>query len=576
VPEHQAPEPEAEVAALAMPAAAAAAGIAGVLAAPPSTAQLLAIQRAAGNRATGRYLQAHGQRVLARGIDPPGTGWDGLQGGERIPRKLNPEMTKVATDYRTYLEATRNNRGMWAREAGTRAANFAGTAAERTTLYAELQRQIMQVHKSWGAVVRTGVDGSQIFYGSLNKTFTVDPSGRCWVGDLKKDFVEAGGQLKPLYENMRPIGEPSPVGGTGGGGPPAAGGGGGVRPGELKPAEGVKPEGVKPEGVKPAEGIKPSSLAKAPGRFGLRLASLARFIRGIGIQMIAMVILQLILDELERQRIEAMWDKDVQPALDQGVKDKEPQAIALAEKDPFFPVYHAVTVEIVYHGTKYRGGEVNKNVDSMRLIDVTPTTTQQDRKEIVKSENVDHPAMSTSDPFTRTSHLTFTVEAQFTVSHGEIVDRSAKLAVDAGTTARKAVEGRGWSAEQKLEYLEAYLGMAKDVGKTDALGGEANTVYAELEQERDITKRYGLATTLSAKGAAESGKTAREIDGMTHWGANDGDKRIKWVEAYIAITATRPEWQKLHDDALPFLDELKRTLPKSDLDKMSEQFLQPH
>ena len=56
-----------------MLAAAAEAGIADVHAAPTSAARLLAVQRAAGNRATGRYLQSHGPRVLARGIDPPGT-----------------------------------------------------------------------------------------------------------------------------------------------------------------------------------------------------------------------------------------------------------------------------------------------------------------------------------------------------------------------------------------------------------------------------------------------------------------------------------------------------------------------
>ena len=172
---------------------------------PARVAAVLAMQRTAGNRATGeaaRRLLARSEPPAKKPIDPPGTGYDGINGSEHIGRALDPQQVHMATMFRQWLEANRGAKDQWSASAASIASKHKGSGPERAALYAELQRQIIQVDRNWYAGLVRGVDDEWIFLSKtqLARTFVVRPDGTCWAGS-QKVLTEVGDRRRVDYED---------------------------------------------------------------------------------------------------------------------------------------------------------------------------------------------------------------------------------------------------------------------------------------------------------------------------------------------------------------------------------------
>jgi hypothetical protein len=176
---------------------------------------VLALQRSHGNAAVSRAIAR--RRTLARGparrrgapIEEPGTGWDGLQHGDQVPRNLTEPMKDAVRRFRNQLEIAMRAKDQknWARWAAEDTAAFQGTATERATLYAEFQRQMIQVDRTWVANVALGADGSRVFLSSplLKRTLVVAPDGSLHAGTWDALTEAADGSLSVDYGRLRPV-----------------------------------------------------------------------------------------------------------------------------------------------------------------------------------------------------------------------------------------------------------------------------------------------------------------------------------------------------------------------------------
>jgi hypothetical protein len=243
--------------------------------APPAThvstraAAVLALQQSRGNATVARAIER--QRTLARTparrrgepIEQPGEGYDGLRGGEGVPRNLTEQMKEEVRRFRGELEMSMKakDQSKWGRWAAEDAAAFRGTAAERATLYAEFQRQMVQVDRNWIANVARGTDGSHVFLSSqqVKRSVVIAPDGTVYTGDWSGLQPAADGRVAVDYAPMRkvaPRGMTPPVGSTHGAG------GGGTAPPDAPPTS--DPSKI----AKPPSGTTTTTAPEPPGRVG--------------------------------------------------------------------------------------------------------------------------------------------------------------------------------------------------------------------------------------------------------------------------------------------------------------------
>jgi hypothetical protein len=575
-------------------------------AATPQSLQslVLGLQSRAGNAAVGRLIAGGRLRPLLRAppdndkpppgggrpIDPPGKGFDILQ-GDPLPRNLTPEMENITRGYRGFLEGSRNNRGAWSRQAGNLVNSFKGTALERATLYGELQRQMGQVHRSWFAEYAVAQDGAHVFLSNpeLARAFVVHPDGTCWYGPqsaLSRASAEA--KIVVDYAKLSPWGAPPPTGGgAGGAAPPAAGG---ARP----PAEGGKPPAASvetpvrpPTGpetpVRPPTGpetpvrppvadtpIRPPTTegpvvppeGRLPGgagsgglaRSGIRWAGVLRFVRSIGIQMLVMIVIGKVLEALEQARVEKMFSEQVEPEVQKQLKAVSSSADKLGEEDPFRSVYANITLDIAYRGSRWHRGTVNESVDTIDVKSVSVSREKQESQETISDEELFAP-FSTSIPFRKVVRMTYSVEMQWDSTIDQRLAWTAEQQASKGQTARSSVLGHGWNQAQKEQYVAQYVLVTADDPARAGLHADALALQQELAKRGRLVARFGESSVSTVEAVLKKGMSARDASDRTHWGK--GDAQEKWVACYVEVTRGDPAVAALHQDAVEFLAEIR-------------------
>jgi hypothetical protein len=230
---------------------------------------MLALQRSHGNAAVARAIAR--QRTLARTparrrgapIEQPGEGYDGLRGGEDVPRRLSEQMKQEVRQFRAQLEASMKaaDQSKWGRWAAEDAAAFRGAATERATLYAEFLRQMVQVDRNWIAHAARGTDGSHVFLSSpqVKKSVVIAPDGTLYTGDWSGLQRAPDGRIAVDYTSMRKVTPrvvTPPVGGAHGAG------GGSTAPPDTAPTS--DPSKV----AKPPSGTTTTTVPEPPARVG--------------------------------------------------------------------------------------------------------------------------------------------------------------------------------------------------------------------------------------------------------------------------------------------------------------------
>lgn len=528
-------------------------------------------------------------------IPPPGTGYDGLMGSQHVGRDLNPQQKEIVREFRGWLESTRNDRGMWARRAGEVASKFPGTAPQRAGLYGELQRQMIQVHRSWGAKVEIGADGSRVFHGSIGRAFVVDPDGGCFVGSVKEPahFTVVDGKKLPNYRPGGLTRIALPAGAAPGGAAPAssapAPGGGSSAQGQgssraapdgpraapeapkvAPEAPRVAPEAPRvgpeaPRAVLEAPKVAPGAprvpagvggaAAEAPlARGGLRIGPVGGFIIVIGVQLVLGWLIGKAVEASERKRIEELFRTSVDSEAQRRLTARNPEIVALVEDDPFSPVYTNITVTLVYFGSKYRGSPLNEGLERATVADLAVSRQDLSSRQVV--EEVDHFSFGSTVPFRRTVRMVYSVKLPFESSDEERAHQSAFAAASKGTSARQAIGSKPqWTDAQKTQWVAAYVAETAGQPRLQALHDEAVRFQQEQAQEIALFQRFSRSAVISAQSAARQGMSARRAAEQTHW-ASPAD-RLRFVDAYVAVTAGRPEWLQLHQDAVAYAAELR-------------------
>jgi hypothetical protein len=525
-------------------------------------------------------------------------------GTQHIGRDLSPQQKEIVREFRGWLESTRNDRSMWARRAGEISSKFPGTAPQRAGLYGELQRQMIQVHRSWGATVEIGADGSRIFHGSIGRAFVVAPDGGCFVGSVKEasHFTIVDGKRLPNYGPGGLTRTALPVGaGPGGAAPaspaPAAGGGssaqgqGGSRAAPEAPraapaaprvapeAPRVAPEAprVAPEAPRVAPEVPravPEAPRLAPGagtprvpagvggaaaeaplaRGGLRIGPVGGFIIVLGVQIVLGWLIGKAVEASERRRIEELFRTRVDPDAQRRLTARNPEVVALVEDDPYASVYTNITVTLVYFGSKYRGSPLNEALEDATVADLAVTRQDLSSRQVL--EEVDHFSFGSTAPFRRTVRMVYSVKLPFESTDEERAHQSAFAAASKGTSARQFIGAKPqWTDAQRAQWVAAYVAETAGQPRFQALHDDAVPFQQELTQEIALFQRFSRSAVISARFAARQGMSARRAAEQTHW-ASPAD-RLRFVEAYVAVTAGRSEWLQLHQDAVAYAAELR-------------------
>jgi hypothetical protein len=327
-------------------------------------------------------------------IVPPGTGYDGILElyGVKLDRNLTEAQKAAVREFRTWMEGTFDaahggyQKGTWAREAGARAAAFAeGTAASRAKLYAELQRQIIQVTggagSSWKAMAEQGVDGSYIFRGNpmppgggAQRVFVIAADGSCHAGTVAA--LEGRGAGKTVhFDKLTRIGVKAPTGGGTGGG------GGGAPTPKVEPSVPAGEPEVAPRGGTPEVVPRSPALPEGWAR-GLKLG-------GNILVMVVMYWLAKHNAELAQKHLEALIETKLDPAVGQALIDKAATLDRLTAKDPTHQLYANVSADIDSEWTDSGIGhnETTHQFNDVRFVDMKFSREKlSDRREINRAE----------------------------------------------------------------------------------------------------------------------------------------------------------------------------------------------
>ena len=504
--------------------------------------RLLRLQRTAGNAAVGRLLRApgdgdqgDGSRISDRRrkiVRPPGTGYDGLQvAADTLPRTLTDAQKELVSAYRARIATIA--KGTWAREAGSVAAKFEGTAYERAVLYGELQRQIMQVDINWNAAYRLGADGSHIFYGTNGRAFVVSPDGRCFSG-ATSHLAEQGGRFLPAYDQMIPVPGAHmqmPPSGGGGGKPPTGGGAppppaeGGAPP--VPPSGGAKTGPSVKSGGSGKAGTAAEGAAAAESRAGAAAAGDAAAI-GLGFweSMGIMFAVSLLIDgaiawltyekNVGDPKVEAytqfLADK-LSATLEKAVEPKMKPAREMTIARPDLKVYAVVTYDLDYRWSRDSSGAKGIPGPDLAYVDARLVELRLEYKKEANEELLSKAGPGDWRDRVDTKRLTYSIELNPLGERAEMRHWRALL-YDAGQVAR-----RGLSARAVAESSH------HDVSLTPA----------DEREERRRTK-LGLPPLRAERERAE---------------------RLLWVAAYIDYTSSAG-LKKQYDEAVRYYTELEQ------------------
>jgi hypothetical protein len=275
-------------------------------------------------------------------IEPPGTGYsvvDDKYGFKWDRSKLTAAEKEYASAFRQWMETTFNPqsgyaKSTWAREAGTRAALFPGTAAARANVYMEMHNQIASASRgNWAIMAERGADGAYIFRSQVllggQRVFVIDPNGNCFAGSANDGLTGRGAGKTVLYDKLQPVTPPAAAATAK---PPVA------EP-PVKPVAGApKVEPVKPKAGGVPEGPQARTGA---GRGGGAL-------KALGVQLIIMAVFWWFHrnDEQEyREHLQKMMDEKLTPKVDDGLTEHKPTIDLLTRSSPSAPLYAVVTAD---------------------------------------------------------------------------------------------------------------------------------------------------------------------------------------------------------------------------------------
>src|SRR5215211_6740580 len=418
----------------------------------------------------------------------PGTGFDGIwqHYGEVVSRKNLSEAQKQAVrDYRAWMESTFDTtagykRGDWAKEAGARAARFPGDAAARANVYAEMQRQIVQMtggaRSDWVAMAERGADGSYIFRGNPNiaepKVFVIDRQGNCYAGDANKALSGRGAGKQVDYSKLYKVGTvkpPTPAGGGGGTGGTTAPKTGepAVKPpttGEPKVTPGTgepvttgpkgEPVGTGPK-VQPATGGKPATTGGG-ARVGTGGASEGgkaprMTIRGVGGFALTMAIFWWLGSRAEKAEAESLNEimrQKVEPKVQEAFKAKSAEAERINQQLPETKLHAIITVDFDYNWVAMGigGTPSREHVYDARFVSLSFANAMSKPKSTVLRHDK-HTSLLGSDTYhDATRQVTWSVELDFGETDQQRRYRahlkSANEAIQKGWSARKAAESQ--------------------------------------------------------------------------------------------------------------------------------------
>ena len=443
----------------------------------------LGLQRTAGNRAVARAVAPRLQIARAphrpAPVLEPGTGFDGIRQyyGEVVSQKNLTEPQKAAArEFRAWMETTFSPesgyaKGNWAREAGTRAARFPGDAVARANVYAEFQRQIVQVTggggSDWVAMAERGADGSYIFRGNPGiaepKVFVIDPQGNCHAGNAKEALEGSGPGKRVNYSKLRQIGVKAPPPGGGGGGGGVGGGKPGVTEPAVKPTTGgagepaVTPKTTEPPTtgpkVEPVGGGKPTTSggariggggSAAEGK-GPRIS-----IRGVGGFVITLAVFWWLgsrAEKAEAASLDKLMADTVEPKIQEAFKAKSAEAERINTQSPENKLHANITVDFDYQwdAMGIGGTPSREHVYDARFVSLelgwkkksTTTIIRHDKRTSVLGSDTYHDA---------TRRVTWSVELDFGETDKQRKYRAhQKMAADfarRGKSAREAAESQ--------------------------------------------------------------------------------------------------------------------------------------
>ena len=363
-------------------------------------------------------------------------------------------------------------KGNWAREAGTRAARFPGDAVARANVYAEFQRQIVQVTggggSDWVAMAERGADGSYIFRGNPRiaepKVFVIDPQGNCHAGNAKEALEGSGPGKRVNYSKLRQIGVKAPPPGGGGGGGGVGGGKPGVTEPAVKPTTGgagepaVTPKTAEPPTtgpkVEPVGGGKPTTSggariggggSAAEGK-GPRIS-----IRGVGGFVITLAVFWWLgsrAEKAEAASLDKLMADKVEPKIQEAFKAKSAEAERINTQSPENKLHANITVDFDYQwdAMGIGGTPSREHVYDARFVSLelgwkkksTTTIIRHDKRTSVLGSDTYHDA---------TRRVTWSVELDFGETDKQLGKYRAhqKMAADfarRGKSAREAAESQ--------------------------------------------------------------------------------------------------------------------------------------
>lgn len=372
----------------------------------------------------------------------PGTGYDGmwhLYADEVIDRSLAPEQVKAVKEFRAWMEAgfapdEGYAKRLWATEAGSRAAAFPGNAQARASLYAELQRQIVQVSggpgSSWHVSVERGADGSYIFRGDPTRPnpriFVIDPQGNCYAGGVAEGFASRGAGKTVNYAKLRPIGAASLA-----------------APGAPRPRVGPR-----------------SPVAAAPSRGVIRVAA------GAILPMLALGLVSWWLAHrtaaAERAWLEQLVATKLDPAVAAGLIDQAATIDRLTAADRSQPLYANITADFesewVTSGVaKARASE--EHVMDIRFVDMRFGGEDVKREQLIETTDLSQRVVAIRRVTYSLPVFDPAFEAEKARRHeslNELLERHPGLRLRPTADAARALDVRRWV--DAASQLQTWLG----------------------------------------------------------------------------------------------------------------------
>ncbi len=312
-----------------------------------------------------------------------------------------------------------------------------------------------------------------------------------------------------------------------------------------------------------------------------RAAGMGRAIAMHVLIFVAMYLLERWHGARQRERLEAAWEAEVTPALEQRLTELGDAAWAAMLTDPFADRYARIEADVTYqghpdlpgrpsgwevHGARFAQATMVTRYDatSVRTTHEQVTTPWSDEPRI-SSEPGSLIAMTPLDTFERTDRFT-TYEPLVPLDPRERIRLAVEAAVAQGRTFGSMLAGqRAWPVASLTALAAAYRQAATG---NQALLDEAQARMAEIEARADAERRFGTSAYLAARSAFEAGLSARDAAARTHW-SNDAD-RLNFVRAFVAVSSGVSREQ-----ALVYADELERRLPATDPSMLEIlQFLQ--